>query len=195
MKAAVISFVLLPLVLMAWTTRRFGFRILHTLVASVVGEVLGLFLYAFYKQEKVALILSGKASGAVTYVGTEAPRGMVEAVSQVVRSRNRDWSRGASRALVTDSCAICLTNVAPDKHFSVARSARSCSFSAEPPRVLFTIPDGLRAGSPVGGTFAITPDDQRFLMVRDNKWEDMAGTPTLVVVQNLFDELRAKLKR
>ena len=68
-------------------------------------------------------------------------------------------------------------------------------FSAEPPRVLFTIPDGLRAGSPVGGTFAITPDDRRFLMVRDNKWEDMAGTPTLVVVQSFFDELRAKLKR
>jgi serine/threonine-protein kinase len=68
-------------------------------------------------------------------------------------------------------------------------------FSAEPPRVLFTIPDGVRAGSPVGGTFAITPDDRRFLMVRDNKWEDMAGTPTLVVVQSFFDELRAKLKR
>jgi Tol biopolymer transport system component len=68
-------------------------------------------------------------------------------------------------------------------------------FSAEPPRVLFTIPDDVRAGSSVGGTFAITPDDRRFLMVRDNKWEDMAGTPTLVVVQNFFDELRAKLKR
>jgi serine/threonine-protein kinase len=68
-------------------------------------------------------------------------------------------------------------------------------FSADPPRALFTIPDGLRAGSPVGGAFAITPDDRRFLMVRDNKWEDMAGTPTLVVVQSFFDELRAKLKR
>jgi hypothetical protein len=80
MKAALISFVVIPLVLMAWTTGRFGYRILHTLVASVVGEVLGLFLYASYKQEKVALILSGKASGAVTYVGTDAPRGMVEAL-------------------------------------------------------------------------------------------------------------------
>jgi Tol biopolymer transport system component len=68
-------------------------------------------------------------------------------------------------------------------------------FSAEPPRILFTIPDRVRAGSPVRGTFSITPDDQRFLMVRDNKWEDMAGTPTLVVVQNFFDELRAKLER
>ena len=68
-------------------------------------------------------------------------------------------------------------------------------FSAEPPRVLFAIPDGVRAGSRARGTFAITPDDQRFLMVRDNSWGDMAGTPTLVVVQNFFDELRAKLKR
>jgi serine/threonine protein kinase len=68
-------------------------------------------------------------------------------------------------------------------------------FSAEPPRALFAIPDGVRAGSLVRGTFAITPDDQRFLMVRDNRWEDMAGKPTLVVVQSFFDELRAKLKR
>lgn len=36
---------------------------------------------------------------------------------------------------------------------------------------------------------------QRFLMVRDHSWADMAGTPTLVVVQNFFGELRAKLKR
>jgi hypothetical protein len=80
MKAALISFVLIPLVLMAWTTSRFGYRILHTLVASVVGEVLGLFLYASYKQEKVAQVLSGEASGAVTYIGAAAPRGMVEAL-------------------------------------------------------------------------------------------------------------------
>src|SRR5688500_717508 len=82
-----------------------------------------------------------------------------------------------------------------NRKMNVVRINPGPPFSAEPPRVLFTIPDGLRAGSPVGGTFAITPDDQRFLMVRDNKWEDMAGTPTLVVVQNFFDELRAKLKR
>ncbi len=67
-------------------------------------------------------------------------------------------------------------------------------FSADPPRVLFEIPEGVRVGSPVSGTYAIAPDDQRFLMVRDNKWEDMAGTPTLVVVHNFFAELKAKLK-
>jgi eukaryotic-like serine/threonine-protein kinase len=68
-------------------------------------------------------------------------------------------------------------------------------FSADPPRVLFTVPDRVRAGSMERGTFAITPDDQRFLMVRDNDWTEMAGTPTLVVVENFFEELRAKLKR
>jgi len=68
-------------------------------------------------------------------------------------------------------------------------------FSADPPRILFTIPDRVRAGSLAGGTFAVTPDDRRFLMVRDNSWGDMAGTPTLVVVHGFFDELRAKLKQ
>jgi len=68
-------------------------------------------------------------------------------------------------------------------------------FSADPPRVLFTVPDRVRAGSMERGTFAITPDDQRFLMVRDNDWTEMAGTPTLVVVENFFEELRAKLKK
>jgi WD40-like Beta Propeller Repeat. len=55
-------------------------------------------------------------------------------------------------------------------------------------------PGRVRAGSLASGTFAITPDDRRFLMVRDNSWGEMAGTPTLVVVQGFFDELRAKLK-
>ena len=70
-------------------------------------------------------------------------------------------------------------------------------FSAEQPRALFAIPPGVRAASFVTfrGTFAITPDDQRFVMVRDNSWADMAGTPTLVVAQGFFNELRSKLKR
>jgi Tol biopolymer transport system component len=68
-------------------------------------------------------------------------------------------------------------------------------FSAEPPRVLFEIPDRVRPASLVRGTFAISPDDQRFLMVRDNSWGHMAGTPTMVVVTNFFEELRTKLKK
>ena len=77
----------------------------------------------------------------------------------------------------------------------VVRINPGAPFSAEPPRILFAIPDRVRAGSLVRGTFAITPDDQRFLMVRDNSWDDMAGTRTLVVVENFFEELRAKLKK
>ena len=67
--------------------------------------------------------------------------------------------------------------------------------SADPPRALFAIPERVRAGSLARGTFAITPDGRRFLMVRDNSWGEMAGTPTLVVVENFFEELRAKLKK
>jgi hypothetical protein len=40
-------------------------------------------------------------------------------------------------------------------------------FTAETPCVLFTIPNRRRAGPLASGTFAITPDDQRFLMARD----------------------------
>ena len=83
-KAALISFIGLPLVLIALTTSRFGFRAFHTLAASVIGEVLGLFLYAWYTRWRVAAILSGKASGAITYVGTDAPRGLVEASIKLV---------------------------------------------------------------------------------------------------------------
>jgi serine/threonine-protein kinase len=68
-------------------------------------------------------------------------------------------------------------------------------FSADPPRVLFTLPRNVRAASLARGTFAIAPDDQRFLMVQDKSWAEMAGTPTMVVVENLFEELRAKLKK
>jgi Tol biopolymer transport system component len=82
-----------------------------------------------------------------------------------------------------------------DGKMHVVRINPGPPFSAEPPRVLFAIPDGVRAGSLAGGTFGITPDDQRFLMVRDNEWGDMAGTPTLVAVQGFFEELRAKLKK
>jgi hypothetical protein len=83
-KAALISFVGLPLLLIALSTSRFGVRTPHTLVASATGEVLGLFLYAWYTKWKVVAILSGKASGAVTYVGTDAPRGIVEASVKLI---------------------------------------------------------------------------------------------------------------
>jgi len=43
-------------------------------------------------------------------------------------------------------------------------------FSAEPPRVLFAMPERVRPASLSRGSFAITPDDQRFLMVQDRSW-------------------------
>ena len=77
----------------------------------------------------------------------------------------------------------------------VVRIGAGPTFSAEPPRVLFEIPARVRAGSLGRGTFAITPDDQRFLMVRDTSWEEMAGARTMVVVENFFEELRGKVKK
>ena len=78
MNAALISFVILPLLLIVLTTIAVGFRPFYTLAASVAGEVLGLFLYATYKEVKVISILSGKASGSIMYVGTAAPRNLVK---------------------------------------------------------------------------------------------------------------------
>lgn len=94
------------------------------------------------------------------------------------------WARSGRELFYVAKRAMHVVSVRP-----------GASFGAEPPRVLFTVPEGVRAGSPFAGTLAIAPDDQRFLMVRDNRWEDMAGATTLVVVQNFFDELRAKLKQ
>jgi hypothetical protein len=79
MKAALGSFVILPLVLAALVTSRSALRTFPTLAAAVAGEVLGLFLYAGYKHERVAAILSGKASSSVGYVGPDAPRNQIEA--------------------------------------------------------------------------------------------------------------------
>ena len=73
MKSTLIFLVGMPLLaaLAAASLRRGA---ILTLAASVAGEVLGLFLYARYNGWRVTTILSGKASGSVVYVGTDAPR-------------------------------------------------------------------------------------------------------------------------
>ena len=84
MKASLISFIGLPLLLIALSAIRFGVRIPHTLAASAIGEILGVFLYSWYKQSRVTAVLSGTASGAITYAGTAAPKGVVEAILQFI---------------------------------------------------------------------------------------------------------------
>jgi hypothetical protein len=79
-KAALISFVLLPLLMLALTTRAVGFRLVYMLAASVVGEMLGLLLYATHKQVRVISILTGLASGSVMYTGGAGPRNPVKGV-------------------------------------------------------------------------------------------------------------------
>jgi Tol biopolymer transport system component len=103
-------------------------------------------------------------------------------------------SSGGGSAPVWAPDGRALYYVAGGRMHEVAISAGP-PFSAAAPRVLFTVPDRVRAGSPYRGMFAIAPNNQRFLMVRDNLWADMAGTPTLVTVQGFFEELREKLRR
>jgi len=70
-------------------------------------------------------------------------------------------------------------------------------FVAGQPRMLFPLPTGARQ-SPVwdvaAGQFALTSDDQRFLMIRNvDPWVTTAA-PELVLVQNFFEELRARVQ-
>jgi serine/threonine-protein kinase len=68
-------------------------------------------------------------------------------------------------------------------------------FVAGQPRVLFPLPTGVRQSPRYvlgAGQFALTSDDQRFLMVRDvDPWVTTAP-PKLVLMQNFFEELRAR---
>jgi len=65
------------------------------------------------------------------------------------------------------------------------------------PRVLFPLPTGVRQSSLSvlgAGQVALTSDDQRFLMIRNvDPWVTTAP-PKLVLVQNFFEELRARAR-
>ena len=111
-----------------------------------------------------------------------------------VNGGKRQVSSGGGSAPLWSHSGRELFYVSGNKMY-VVRINAGPPFSAEPPRVLFEIPDRVRAEALTRGTIAITPDDQRFLMVRDNSWDDMAGARTMVVVENFFEELRAKLKK
>jgi hypothetical protein len=67
-KTAFIGLLLgLPLLFIAVATRRFGFTVIPTLLASVAGEIFAFALFFFYNTWKAAAILAGKTPGAVAY--------------------------------------------------------------------------------------------------------------------------------
>ena len=68
------SLIVIPLLGIALVASRFGFRPRYIVAASALGEILGLFLYCSYNRWRVGSVLSGLASGAVGYRGTEGPR-------------------------------------------------------------------------------------------------------------------------
>jgi hypothetical protein len=65
-------------------------------------------------------------------------------------------------------------------------------FSVGKRRVLFMRPENVRQGSQVTGFIDLTPDDQRFIMVRDVPIGRSGDKVKLVMVENFFAELRAK---
>jgi hypothetical protein len=60
-------FIALPLLFIAVGSRRFGFTLIPTLVASVAGEIFALALFFFYNKWKAIEILAGRAQAAVVY--------------------------------------------------------------------------------------------------------------------------------
>ena len=77
MKSALGSFIVLPFLGVILIASRFGFRPIYMIVASVLGEAAGLFLYSDYNRWQVSSVLTGLASGALTYRGTAGPRNIV----------------------------------------------------------------------------------------------------------------------
>lgn len=80
LKSALGSFIVLPLLAITLVVIRFGFRPLYMMAASIVGEIIGIFVYSAYHQWRVSAVLSGLASGSVTYRGTLGPRNIFVSV-------------------------------------------------------------------------------------------------------------------
>jgi eukaryotic-like serine/threonine-protein kinase len=65
------------------------------------------------------------------------------------------------------------------------------TFSAGTPTKLF---DGRYVGSPFWRTYDVSPDGERFLMIKDNTTGDQTSTPaSMVVVLNWFEELKQRV--
>jgi Tol biopolymer transport system component len=60
-------------------------------------------------------------------------------------------------------------------------------------RVLFSVPADIRL-NPTKQFYDVSPDDQRFLMIRSPSARGRAGHTSLVMVDNWLEEVRARLK-
>ena len=68
MKTAFIVLLIgLPLLFIGVATRRFGFTLIATVLASVGGELFAFALFIIYNRWKVAAILAGRTPGAIGY--------------------------------------------------------------------------------------------------------------------------------
>jgi hypothetical protein len=80
---------------------------------------------------------------------------------------------------------------APGDEMMVVPVETSPTFRPGVPRVLFT---GRFSRSPLHRNYDVSPDDQRFLMVRQLPAPPDAGA-RLIYVQNFAEELRQRVKR
>ncbi|HMU61614.1 MAG TPA: protein kinase [Gemmatimonadales bacterium] len=81
---------------------------------------------------------------------------------------------------------------APSGDMMVAPITTGTTFASDAPRRLFPLGSGL-IGSSIVPLYATTPDDKRFLMVRLAAVNQAPGAGQLVVVDNWFTELQAKM--
>lgn len=78
--AIIVFFVGVPLAAIAFAARRAGFRAYYLLAASVIGEFLGVLLFAAYTRLEANAIRAGKMAGAVLYFPPEAPQDRVKGI-------------------------------------------------------------------------------------------------------------------
>ena len=93
------------------------------------------------------------------------------------------WSRGGREIFYRS----------PSREMMVVPVAATPSFTQEAPRVLFATKEYAR--TPGNRAYDVTPDDQRFVMLRPVADSTPRPPAQLVFVDNWFGELQLKLKR
>ncbi|MDX1646428.1 MAG: hypothetical protein R3304_04735, partial [Longimicrobiales bacterium] len=79
-------------------------------------------------------------------------------------------------------------------NFVVSTVSAAPSFQATPPETLFQIPPAV-ATVDLSVPYDVAPDDQRFVMYSYNTSDTDGGDPDVVLVENFFQELRARAPR
>ena len=119
-------------------------------------------------------------------VGEVYPGGVVG--GSALKSGSRSMIRASTSVASSPSNArFCLSPIGALMRVGVERSQ---TWAATVPTMLikegyFTVPGGL-----LGRTYDISPDGQRFLMLKPGSESNQTAAPSLIVVQHWFEELK-----